>query len=146
MKTNRGILCLLTAFIVISINARVVFAQSSNIEDVPGIAVTTGSNVADKYDRKCGRCHVAFKPGDFSARDWPGLVRGMKEKAALTEKELKEIVDYLVSNSNENENQVGSFVGRQTLGGYLYTEYFQSEERAKNFDLHYLAVSLSSNI
>lgn len=78
MKTNRGILCLLTTFIVISINARVVFAQSSNIEDVPGITVSTGSNVADKYDRKCGRCHVAFKPGDFFARDWPGLVRSMK--------------------------------------------------------------------
>jgi|GEM_PF-2202259 len=29
------------------------------------------------------------------------------------------------------------------LGGYLYTEYFQTKEKAKNFDLHYLALSVS---
>ena len=90
------------------------------------------------YETKCGRCHVAFAPEDFPSEEWPGIVRSMKAQAALTVNEMEAITEYLVSESDMG--QAGTLSTKATLGGYLYTEYFQTPEKTSNFDLHYLAL------
>lgn len=93
------------------------------------------------YQQKCGRCHTAYAPSDFSGNEWYGLVKSMKAQAALTSDELETITEYLVSESSDESEDATD--GGMTWGGYLYTEYFQSPEKRSNFDLHYLAVSVS---
>ena len=91
------------------------------------------------YEQKCSRCHAAFEPDRFSSLEWPGLVRSMKSQAKLSESEVAEIEGYLVA-AAPGEASAG---GSAQLSGYLYTEYFRTEERTKNFDLHYLALQIS---
>jgi len=89
------------------------------------------------YQQKCGRCHTAFQPSDYSAEEWPGIVRSMKAQASLTPQEIEELTEYLVSQSQGEQGKVQST--HPTFGGYLYTEYFQTPEKTKNYDIHYLA-------
>ncbi len=93
------------------------------------------------YEKKCGRCHVAFDPTDYAAEEWPGLVRSMKAHASLTTQEIEELIDYLESGSRSDKEK--TLRHGPVLGGYLYTEYFQTPEETKNFDIHYLAVYAS---
>ena len=93
------------------------------------------------YETKCGRCHIAFAPEDYSAEEWPGIVRSMKAQAALTPGDVEAITEYLVSASDRS--QVVTSSTKPILGGYLYTEYFQTPEAAENFDIHYLAFYVS---
>jgi hypothetical protein len=90
------------------------------------------------YETKCGRCHAAYDPSDFSAEEWPGIVRSMKAHAALTSEDEQAIVAYLHSVSTEDDTVKISH--SPSLGGYIYTEYFQTPDRRKNFDIHYLAL------
>jgi hypothetical protein len=90
------------------------------------------------YEAKCSRCHMAFAPEDYPAEEWPGIVRSMKAQAALTAEEVDILSDYLVSESDQSPADGVSY--KPVLGGYLYTEYFQTPEAAKNFDIHYLAL------
>lgn len=94
------------------------------------------------YEMKCGRCHTAFKPGDYSPEDWPGIVRSMRAPAGLTGAQYDSIVEYVVSASGSEGGQTSSSSG-PNIGGYLYSEYFQTEQEIKNYDIHYLSVSLS---
>ncbi|MBT3231245.1 MAG: hypothetical protein HN356_00375 [Calditrichaeota bacterium] len=93
------------------------------------------------YELKCGRCHVAFEPSEFTAQEWPGIVRSMKAQAALTASETQEITEYLVNASQGEDSEHSG--NRPSFGGYLYTEYFQSPKKIKNFDIHYLAFHIS---
>ena len=93
------------------------------------------------YDQKCGRCHAVYDPGDYSAGDWAGIVRSMKAQAALTAQEISELIEYLENESGKDPGT--SHSQRPVLGGYLYTEYFQTPEETKNFDIHYLAMYVS---
>lgn len=91
------------------------------------------------YQNKCGRCHVAYDPSDYTTEEWPGVVRSMKAQAALTATEIKEITDYLTGAS---EGATSTAQG-PIVGGYLYSEYFHTPEKTKNFDIHYLAISVT---
>ncbi len=104
-------------------------------------SVTMTQTEEGLYEQKCGRCHESYKPSDYSAKEWPGLVRTMRAKAALSSGESEAITNYLVNNSSDNgqDNETSGPV----IGGYLYTEYFATEKENKNFDIHYLAVHLS---
>jgi hypothetical protein len=93
------------------------------------------------YKQKCGRCHVLYSPSDYPAEDWPNIVRSMKSQAALTVQEFEYIVEYLL-NESDTSTQKNNSQGPM-IGGYLYTEYFRSPEKTKNFDIHYLAIYLS---
>jgi hypothetical protein len=93
------------------------------------------------YKQKCGRCHVTYSPSDYPAKDWPNIVRSMKSQAALTVQEFEDIVEYLLNESNKSSEK--SHSQGPTIGGYLYTEYFRTPEKTKNFDIHYLAIYLS---
>ena len=93
------------------------------------------------YEKKCARCHAAYAADDYSAEEWPGIVRSMKSQAALTEQDINELIEYLQSESEGNIDKKGR--ERPVLGGYLYTEYFQTPEKVKNFDIHYLAFYVS---
>ncbi len=120
----RKISLILMGLVVLFIQAGAVFAQSGQ-----GL-----------YQQKCGRCHDLYEPNEFTVAEWPGQVRAMRLQAALTAEQYEEIVNYLVNTTHEEEN---SYIGKLNLGGYLYTEYFQTEDKAKNFDLHYLAFTVS---
>ncbi len=93
------------------------------------------------YTQSCNRCHAAHHPSEFSSEEWPELVRSMRGQAALSPADEKTIVDYLTSQSSSSGS--GKPGGSAQWGGYLYTEYFQTKEEARNFDLHYLAVAVS---
>jgi len=100
-----------------------------------------GQSEQELFEQKCGRCHAALQPSDYSAKEWPGIVRSMKAQASLTPQEIQEITDYLVKQSQNEQEKVQS--SQPTLGGYLYTEYFQTPEKTKNYDIHYLALYAS---
>ncbi len=102
------------------------------------------------YQQKCGRCHTLYNPSDFSAGDWPTIVRSHKADARLSEAEIRTISEYLVGAAGGGLSATESYSGDQAsqsrgpvIGGYLYTEYFQTPEKAKNFDIHYLNLSIS---
>jgi hypothetical protein len=91
------------------------------------------------YEAKCGRCHVAYDPSDFSAEEWPGIVRSMRAQAALNIEDEEAITEYLLSLTGEGEDAPVTVSHSPSLGGYIYTEYFQTPDRRSNFDIHYLA-------
>ena len=105
------------------------------------VAAQTGRHL---YEQKCGRCHTVVEPDEYSAEEWPGVVRSMKAQAALSQQEYAGIVEYLVSSAGEEGGKSGG--GRPVVGGYLYSEYFQTEERTKNFDIHYLSLYANDRI
>jgi hypothetical protein len=107
------------------------------------IVVTTiyGQTEKQLYEQKCGRCHVAFSPSDYSSEEWPGIVKSMKAQASLTSQEITELTSYLVEKSQKNNDKTN--LNRPNIGGYLYTEYFQTPEKVKNYDIHYLAMYIS---
>lgn len=106
-----------------------------------GIAAGTATTQSGQalYEQKCGRCHVAYDPSDYSREEWPGVARSMKAQAALTSAEMTAITDYLTNASTG----AASAAQGPILGGYLYSEYFRTPEKAKNFDIHYLAFSVT---
>ena len=91
------------------------------------------------YEAKCGRCHAAYDPSDFSAEEWPGIVRSMRAQAALNIEDEEAITEYLLSLTGEGEDAPVTVSHSPSLGGYIYTEYFQTPDRRSNFDIHYLA-------
>ncbi|MBW7995919.1 MAG: porin [Candidatus Glassbacteria bacterium] len=99
-----------------------------------------GQGSGGLYEQKCGRCHDLFEANEYSAEEWPGQVRAMRVQSALIPDQYEEIVNYLVNAAREEES---SYIGKVNWGGYLYTEYFHTEDKAKNFDLHYLNFTLS---
>jgi hypothetical protein len=94
------------------------------------------------YENKCGRCHAPYAPESYPSHEWPSIVRSMRSQAGLTAEEEKLLVAYLTEMATGQDQ--GSAGGEgPVVGGYLYTEYFKDGEKAKNFDIHYLAVSVS---
>jgi len=106
------------------------------------VSALTAQDAEALYQSKCGRCHAAFAPGSYPSHEWPGIVRSMRAQAGLTAEEERLIVAYLSKRAIE-ENRSTAEDGGPVVGGYLYTEYFKEEQKAKNFDLHYLALSVS---
>ena len=41
-------------------------------------------SLSDLYRQRCGGCHVAYAPSAYGPEEWPGIVRSMRGKAALT--------------------------------------------------------------
>lgn len=105
------------------------------------IASTAGAASADRglYERKCGRCHVAYDPSDFTADEWPGVLLSMKAQAALSPEEQRTLLDWL----GEENGDGPAGVSGPKLGGYLYAEYFETEQKSVNYDIHYLSISVS---
>jgi hypothetical protein len=93
------------------------------------------------YEKKCSRCHQAYSPEEFSARQWPGILKSMKDEAGLSDGEMAMLSEYLIRESAPLSEE--SELSGPQLGGYLYTEYFQTPEKTKNYDLHYLALHVS---
>lgn len=93
------------------------------------------------YEKKCGRCHAVYSPETFSAAQWPGVVRSMKYQANLSPEDAAEITNFLVgaSSGEAAASEANAEEFAPSVGGYLYTEYFHTQEKSKNFDLHYLA-------
>jgi len=99
------------------------------------------AQVRDLYANKCGRCHRAYEPQEYSAGQWQSWMQTMRGKAGLTTNQYEQLTTYLVAEGGGTSTEPAA-TGPQ-VGGYLYTEYFQSQEETSNFDLHYLAIKLS---
>jgi hypothetical protein len=97
---------------------------------------------AELYEAKCGRCHAAYSPDSYASDEWPGIVKSMRALAGLTAEQETRLSEYLAGLAAEGSGPESSREG-PTLGGYLYTEYFQDQQKAKNFDIHYLALVVS---
>lgn len=102
----------------------------------------SAQDAGELYENKCGRCHAPYSPMSYGREEWPSIVRSMRAHAGLTAEEEKLLVEYLTELAREGEGIVPSGEG-PIVGGYLYTEYFQDQQKAKNFDLHYLAFTVS---
>jgi len=103
------------------------------------------TSTRELYELKCSRCHEAYEPAKYSAAEWPGLVRSMRGQAALTEQQTIALGRFLALESAAADTTgAGSSVSQAPrVGGYLYTEYFRTQEETKNFDIHYLAINVS---
>ncbi len=101
------------------------------------------------YQQKCARCHALYRPSDYAASEWPGIVRSMKSQAALSERDIATLSAYLVAAAREAGGGYGGSGAEGASGhgpmvsGYLYTEFFRVPARSKNFDIHYLAIAVS---
>jgi len=95
------------------------------------------------YERKCSRCHAAYKPTKYSAEEWKTIVKEMGPLAGLTKESEKEILDYLSESSTKKDKGLPT---NPVLGGYLYTEYFSSKDSVDTFDVHYLNINLSGRL
>jgi hypothetical protein len=115
------------------------FCLSFLATSVSGLAAQSAEEL---YEAKCGRCHAPYSPDSYPAEDWPGIVRSMRSQAGLTAEEQALLTEYLVQMAGGERAEEGGAEG-PVLGGYMYTEYFQDQQKAKNFDLHYLAISVS---
>jgi len=124
-------ICSKNAYNIVFVAFILVGAFSARVLGVP---------VDQLYELKCGRCHAAHDPTEYASEEWAGLVNSMKSQAALTVADMEELVAYLESESGKGRAEERS---GPILGGYLYTEYFRTPEKTKNFDIHYLAVSVS---
>ena len=51
------------------------------------------------YEARCGFCHVAHHPTDYTPEEWPELVEDMAGRAGLTRVQQKRVLDYLVRES-----------------------------------------------
>ena len=96
------------------------------------------------YQVKCGRCHFAYSPKKYSAEEWKTVLKEMGPLSGLTEESDKVILDYLTQASGEKEK--GSLPTSPVVAGYLYTEFFSSEDSTDTFDIHYLNLNLSGRL
>ncbi len=95
------------------------------------------------YQGKCARCHALYSPNSYPAGEWPAIVRSMKTEAGLNEGEITTISAYLTTEAGTGGGEDTSYGTGPRIGGYLYTEYFVTQQEPKNFDIHYLAIYLS---
>ncbi|MFQ6038891.1 MAG: porin [Candidatus Aminicenantales bacterium] len=96
------------------------------------------------YDLKCGRCHFAYSPQKYTVEEWKTILKEMGPLAGLDEKSERAILDYLEMATSEKEK--GALPTVPVLAGYLYTEFFSSEDAVDTFDLHYLNVNITGRI
>ncbi len=111
-------------------------------DDQSGVSFSSTGGSA-LYQRKCGRCHVLYPASAYPAEAWPAIVRSMKTQSALTDREVNTLSAYLSEASASGVSAGGSQVIGPNIGGYLYTEYFQTPQKVSNFDIHYFALSVS---
>jgi hypothetical protein len=96
------------------------------------------------YELKCGRCHLAYAPQKYSAREWKTVMKEMGPLSGLNEETEKSIMGYLEENASENKDV--SLPTAPVLGGYIYTEFFSSKASTDTFDIHYLNVNLTGRV
>lgn len=60
------------------------------------------------YKEECGSCHMAYQPGLLPTRSWVKIMTGLEthfgDNAELDAEALKNITDFLVSNSADNSD------------------------------------------
>jgi nitrate/TMAO reductase-like tetraheme cytochrome c subunit len=87
-----------------------------------------------KFKAECTSCHMAYLPGLLPGRSWTKLMNGLDkhfgEDASIDEKSKKEILDFLVKNSSDNNvsrrsSKILSTIGKNDAPIRISeTEYF----------------------
>jgi cytochrome c len=65
----------------------------------PGTTLADLHRGRELYIARCSSCHQPVAPGSIAARDWPGHVREMQERANLEPGPAELVVRYLVTMS-----------------------------------------------
>jgi hypothetical protein len=102
-----------------------------------------GSQGANLYQLKCGRCHEAYNPQKYSPNQWKTIIKEMGPLAGLNKESEKKILDYVVGSSKKKDSKIPT---DPVLGGYLYSEFFSSKDSVDTFDIHYLNLNLSGRL
>ncbi|WP_331774940.1 hypothetical protein [Sulfurospirillum sp. 1612] len=61
---------------------------------------TLWSSASELFQSRCNSCHAAPKFDQFTANQWPGMIRSMKDRAGLMPDEVQLIVKYLQNHKN----------------------------------------------
>ena len=83
---------------------------------------TPAANPGAKWKAECSSCHIAYLPGYLPERSWRKLMTGLDkhfgENAGLDAVTVREITDYLVSNSAEksSDRRSSRFLGSLPAG------------------------------
>jgi hypothetical protein len=96
------------------------------------------------YQLKCSRCHFAYSPENYAAEEWATIMETMGPLAGLDEEQEKVILDYLQGEASKKEK--GVLPTSPVLSGYVYTEFFSSQDSTDTFDLHYLNINISGRL
>lgn len=83
---------------------------------------TPAADPGAKWKAECSSCHIAYPPGYLPERSWRKLMTGLDkhfgENAGLDAVTVREITDYLVSNSAEksSDRRASRFLGSVPAG------------------------------
>lgn len=55
----------------------------------------------DLYENRCGKCHKLFAASDYTAKEWPGILNKMQNKAKITDDQKAQIFAYLSSEAKK---------------------------------------------
>ena len=65
---------------------------------------TNGAQIADGgkiYEARCGKCHELHKPDEFTASEWPDILRSMAPKAKLNQSMKEMVMAYVTANAKK---------------------------------------------
>lgn len=60
------------------------------------------------YEARCGLCHVAYAPTDFSPQEWPDIVESMSARAGLTRSQRVRVLAYLVAPAGDGDTEASA--------------------------------------
>ena len=66
--------------------------------------VTNGAQIVDGgkiYEARCGKCHELHKPDEFTASEWPDILRSMAPKAKLNQSMKEMVMAYVTANAKK---------------------------------------------
>lgn len=77
---------------------------AAQANDDEGRGKSQHAQINVKWQQECSACHIAYPPGFLSAESWRKVMGGLDKHfgtdASLTQAEVKEITDFLVSNAS----------------------------------------------
>lgn len=53
------------------------------------------------YTARCGKCHELHKPEEFTASEWPSILRSMAPKAKLNQSMKDMVMAYVTANAKK---------------------------------------------
>lgn len=87
----------LTAFTLILILAACSRKLTPVVND-KGAMVADGEKL---YTARCGKCHELHKPEEFTASEWPSILRSMAPKAKLNQSMKDMVMAYVTANAKK---------------------------------------------
>jgi len=111
-----------------------------NADDDTKKYISTLSKAPKIYKQECGACHMAYQPEFLPKRSWKKMMQTLEDHfkvdASLDKNDTKQILNYLVKNTNDSKRVYGDIgkIGRsikpnQTPLRISEAPYFKKEHR-----------------